>query len=165
MSGGDGAAGFCLWRLERRRHLATWRTGVGAKLAGGRWNSKGRAAVYGSLDPATAILEVAVHKGFKVLDCVAHVLICVRITDPESVFEVAAASLPNPNWLVPGSPSQGQQAHGDRLLAEHPFIVVPSTVSRHSRNIIMNPDTGGDLVAPVIEEAFALDPRLNPPAA
>lgn len=153
-----------LWRLERERHMASWSSGVGAKLAGGRWNTKGRAAVYGACDPSTAILEVAVHKGFKALDTIPHMLLCVRITDPDSVFEVVPQDLPNPNWLVPGSPSLGQQCYGDELLSRYPFITVPSTVSRHSRNIVMNPLTGQEGVEIVVIEPFALDPRLHPPA-
>jgi RES domain-containing protein len=52
----------------------------GAYRAGGRWNSRGLRAVYRSIDPATAILEVAVHKGLKALDIVPHVLTAVTIT-------------------------------------------------------------------------------------
>ncbi|PXX95983.1 RES family NAD+ phosphorylase, partial [Halomonas sp. LBP4] len=77
-----GNGDIFLWRLERKRHLETWDSGIGAELGGGRWNSKGRAAVYGSLDSSTAILEVAAHKGFKALDTVPHVLLCARILDP-----------------------------------------------------------------------------------
>lgn len=163
MAGPSTSTELCLWRLERKRHVATWESGIGAELGAGRWNSKGRAAVYGSLDPATAILEVAAHKGFKALDTVPHVLLCARILDPSRVFEVTAESLPNPNWLVPGSPGQGQQAHGDQLLTQYPFIIVPSTVSRYSRNIVMNPVTAEGLFELVLEEPFALDTRLNPP--
>nr|WP_299243575.1 RES domain-containing protein [uncultured Halomonas sp.] len=154
---------ICLWRLERKRHVETWDSGVGAELGGGRWNTKGRAAVYGSLDPSTAILEVAAHKGFKALDIIPHVLLCARILDSSLIYEVAPASIPNSNWLIPGSPGQGQQAHGDKLLEEHPFIVIPSTVSRHSWNIVMNPVTAQGLFEVVLEEPFALDTRLNPP--
>lgn len=154
---------ICLWRLERERHLETWDSGIGAKLGGGRWNSKGRAAVYGSLDPATAILEVAAHKGFKSLDITPHVLLCARILDTSQIHEVTPESLPNPNWLIPGSPGQGQQTYGDRLLEEYPFIIVPSTVSRHSRNIVMNPVSAQGLLELIIKEPFALDTRLNPP--
>ncbi|WP_196796267.1 RES domain-containing protein [Acidiphilium cryptum] len=49
-------------------YAASWDNGEGAHLGGGRWNSRGVRAVYYSLDPATAILEVAVHKGFGILD-------------------------------------------------------------------------------------------------
>lgn len=154
---------ICLWRLERERHVETWDSGIGAELGGGRWNSKGRATVYGSLDPSTAILEVAAHKGFRALDTIPHVLLCARILDHSQVHEVAPESLPNPNWLIPGSPGQGQQVHGDHLLDEHPFIMVPSTVSRFSWNIIMNPTSAKGLFQPVIKEKFSLDTRLNPP--
>lgn len=50
--------GLCLWRLERQIYIDTWDNGIGAELGGGRWNSKGQAAVDGSLDASTAILEV-----------------------------------------------------------------------------------------------------------
>ncbi|PXX94643.1 hypothetical protein CR157_21740, partial [Halomonas sp. LBP4] len=52
---------------------------------------------------------------------------------------------------------------GDYLLEEHPFIIVPSTVSRYSRNIVMNPVTALGLFELIVEEPFALDTRLNPP--
>jgi len=52
----------------------------------------------------------------------------------------------------PGSPGQGQQSHGDTLLDQHPFIIVPPTVSRHSWNIAMNPVTAEGLYEIVIEE-------------
>jgi RES domain-containing protein len=76
---------------------------------------------------------------------------------------ITADSLRNPNWLVPGSPGQGQQSHGDTLLDQHHFIIVPSTVSRHSRNIVMNPVKAEGPYEVVIEEPFALDTRLHPP--
>ena len=92
-----GAGGFTFWRLDLAVHAATWQTGEGSYRAGGRWNSPGIRAVYASLDPATAILEVAVHKGFKVLDTVRHILTSARITDPSQIHVIDAASLPNPN--------------------------------------------------------------------
>jgi RES domain-containing protein len=165
MAGRYPAGETCLWRLERKRHVETWDSGIGAELGGGRWNTKGRAAVYGSLDPSTAILEVAAHKGFKALDTIPHLLICARILDHSRIHEVTPASLPNPNWLMPGSPGQGQQAHGDSLLEQHPFIMVPSTVSRYSWNIVMNPVTAQGLFELVLKEPFAFDTRLNPPHA
>lgn len=68
-----GGKDFIAWRLDRDAYAPTWDSGEGSYLAGGRWNSKGVRAVYCSIDPATAILEVAVHKGFDVLDTVHHI--------------------------------------------------------------------------------------------
>lgn len=151
------------WRLDRSEHAATWFSGIGAELGGGRWNSKGVKAVYGSADPSTAILEVAVHKGFRALDCVPHVLTAARILDPSRVPRIVPSQIANPNWLIPGTPSLGQQKFGDELLERHPFILIPSTVSRHSWNIVMNPHLAQGLYEVVQQERFALDTRLNPP--
>jgi RES domain-containing protein len=50
-----------LWRLDLDSTGGFWDRGIGASNEGGRWNPVGYAAVYCSADPATAILEVAVH--------------------------------------------------------------------------------------------------------
>lgn len=165
MEAAHGRGELYLWLLDRKEHAATWFSGIGAELGGGRWNSRGVKAVYASADPSTAILEVAVHKGFRALDTVAHVLTGARVLDPSRVLRLNAEDVVNPNWLVPGTPSMGQQQFGNELLAEHPFILIPSAVSRHSWNIVMNPDLAEGLYEVVIQERFALDTRLNPPAS
>lgn len=151
------------WRLDRRRHAAGWDSGEGAARRGGRWNSRGRPAVYASLDAATAILEVAVHKGFPVLDSDPHVMTSFILSDPEGVHVVEPAEVPNPNWLVPGVPSAGQQGFGDGLLSRHGVFAVPSVVSRQSWNIVFDPRRTARRIVLRGQEAFALDPRLAPP--
>ena len=141
----------------------TWDSGEGAYRVGGRWNSKGRRTVYCALDPSTAILEVAVHKGFKTLDTVAHVLTGIKILDPALVHVVARAEVPNPNCLVSGIPSAGQQAFGDSLLADHLFVVIPSAVSTRSWNLIFDSQRAAGAYQLASQEPFALDTRLHPP--
>lgn len=153
------------WRLDQARHAATWNSGVGAEACGGRWNPKGLQVVYASLDAATAILEVAVHKGFETLDGVPHILTAARIRDVSTIHKVRLEDIPNPNWLVPGTPSHNQQAFGASLLARHPFVLIPSSVSRHSWNLLVNPVLARGLYERVLQERFGLDGRLNPPNA
>lgn len=153
-----------MWRLDRDRHAAAWDSGEGAYRAGGRWNSIGVRAVYCSLDPSTAILEVAVHKTFGVLDTVPHVLTAARFVDPTDIFVVEPASLPNPNWLHPGTPGAGQQRYGDALLAAHLFVAIPSAVSKHSCNLVFDAARVPGRYVLAFQERFALDTRLNPPA-
>jgi RES domain-containing protein len=160
-----GSDDFIAWRLDPAIHASTWASGEGAFRYGGRWNRKGVRAVYCSIDPSTAILEVAVHKGFRALDTVAHVLTAVNIADPSSVHVVDPASLPNPNWVKPGIPGAGQQAYGDQLLSEHKFIAIPSAVSSHSWNLIFVAATAAGAYDVRLQEPFALDTRLHPPAA
>jgi RES domain-containing protein len=160
-----GRAELVAWRLDPAQYRTSWDSGEGSYIFGGRWHRKGVRAVYCSLDPATAILEVAVHKGFEALDTIPHVLTAATITDLSNIHVVDPASLPNANWLRPGSPSAGQQAFGDALLAHHAFVVIPSAVSRYSWNVIFVASMAAGAYAVRFQEAFALDPRLHPPTA
>lgn len=150
------------WRLDQSKYSATWDSGEGAFLAGGRWNSRGVRAVYCSIDPATAILEVAVHKGFRALDMVPHVITSATI-DPTGVFVVEPDTIPNPNWLRPGIPSAGQQAFGDELLVKHGLVLIPSVVSTASWNLIFIASKAAGSYRMRSQDPFALDTRLHPP--
>jgi len=158
-----GPGHLVFWRLDRRIFAAAWDGGEGAYRDGGRWNSKGVRAVYAALDPATAIIEVAVHRTFAVLDTAPHVLTSARILDPADVRIVTAADVPNPNWLRPGAPSAGQQGFGDTLLAAHRFVLIPSVVSSHSWNVVFDPGIATGSYREVVQEPFALDTRLHLP--
>ena len=178
LPGALGGTELIAWRLETSKHLNTWQSAEGAFLFGGRWSSAGRRILYTSLDPATAILEVGVHKGLATLDAVAHTLLQIEILDPNQVFKVEHATVPNSNWLRPGTVSRAQQAFGDALLAAHAMVLLPSVVSTHSWNLLMNLDVGVEAAVQAGadtgvqagakffklrgSEAFALDPRLNP---
>ena len=159
-----GRGDLVMWRLDQARFAPTWDTGEGSYQVGGRWSSKGVRAVYAALDPATAIVEVAVHKGFRALDTVPHVLTSAQILNPGTVRIITSADVPNPNWLRPGAPSTGQQQFGDGLLAAHPFVLFPSVVSAHSWNVAFSPALAAGQYQQLAQEPFALDGRLNPPA-
>ena len=157
-----GGTGLVTWRLETTKHFATWQAAQGAFLVGGRWSSAGRRVIYTSLDPSTAIVEVGVHKNFDTLDSVPHTLLEIEIADPARVHVVDLATIPNPHWLHPGAVSAGQQAFGDTLLAVYPMVVLPSVVSSHSWNLLINVATAAGLFNLRRREPFAMDPRLNP---
>jgi RES domain-containing protein len=158
-----GGTELVAWRLDKGRHASTWDSGEGSFLAGGRWNSKGVRAVYCSLDPATAILEVAVHVGFRVLDTTPYVLTAVQVSDPASVYVVDPKAVHNPSWLVAGLPSAGQQAFGNQLLATQKFVLFPSAVSTHSWNLVFVSAIATGAYIVKLQEQFALDTRLHPP--
>jgi RES domain-containing protein len=156
-----GGTGLTVWRLESDKHLPTWDLAEGAFLVGGRWSSPGRRVLYTSLDPATTILEVAVHKGFNVLDTVPHKLLTLNIVSV-GVHIVEPSDIPNPNWLRPGTISLNQQKFGDALLDQYPLVVLPSVVSTHSWNLMINLLNASGLFTIKDQESFALDPRLTP---
>ncbi len=162
LPGALGGPDIVAWRLDDERFRSSWDSGEGAYRVGGRWNSKGVRAVYCSVDPATAVLEVAVHKGFKALDTVTHVLTALSVADPSDIYVVQPTSVPNPNWLRPGIPGAGQQAFGDELLSRHAFVLIPSAVSTHSWNVIFEAGKARGRYAFRSQERFALDTRLRP---
>jgi RES domain-containing protein len=51
------------WRIVKARHQAAAFDGEGARLYGGRWNSRGLPVVYMAASPALAALEMLVHVG------------------------------------------------------------------------------------------------------
>lgn len=154
-----------LWRLDRKTHAPTWDSGEGAFRVGGRWNSVGMRCVYCSLEPSTAILEVAVHVGFAFLNAARYVLTKARITDPSALHICQRGDIPNANWLTPGATSGGQQSFGDGMLAMHKFIALPSAVSPQSWNLIFIPSSASGSYVLEEQSPFALDPRLDPPPA
>lgn len=162
LPGALGGARLVGWRLDREKHAAGWDSGEGAFQVGGRWNGEGVRAVYAALDPATAILEVAVHVGFAVLDTQPHVLTRFAVDEAADVHVVGSDDVPDPAWLRPGVPGAGQRAFGDALLAAHAFIAIPSVVSSHSWNLLFDPARAAGRYRLIEQERFALDPRLSP---
>ncbi len=151
------------WRVDYALRAAVWDSGQGAEIDGGRWNPEGFAAVYCSVDPASAILEVAVHKTFSVLDTVPHVLTALQVQHAGDIHVVQPADVPNPGWLVPGTPSEEQQRFGMALLAQHAFILIPSAVSAHSWNLLFNPGVARHKYSLIQQEQLVIDTRLHPP--
>ncbi|MEX1153245.1 RES family NAD+ phosphorylase [Parvibaculum sp.] len=159
-----GGGELVVWRIDHARHASAWDSGEGAFRIGGRWNRRGRRAVYCAVDPATAILEVAVHKGFDALDTVPHILSAITISAPAGVRVVEPASIPDPGWLRPGIPDAAQQTFGDALLAENKFVAIPSVVSSHSWNLVFVAADAAGAYELKSQEPLILDPRLHSPA-
>ncbi|KAA5805533.1 RES domain-containing protein [Alkalicaulis satelles] len=153
--------GLHVWRLDKAVHAPTWHSGAGSALAGGRWNSTGRRVIYASLDPATAILEVAAHKTFPVLGALPHTLTRARLKPGLSIRVADEASWPDPDWLKPGIPVPARQAFGDRVLADHHVLIAPSAVSRHSWNAVIRAGDPQELFEDIAQEAFSPDRRLS----
>lgn len=159
-----GGQGLVAWRLDREKHAGSWESGEGAFQVGGRWNPAGVRAVYASLDPSTAILEVAVHKGFKVLDTQPHVMTAFRVADPSFVRVYQRSDIPDPDWLDPNVKSPDQRAWGKKQLEKEQIIVLPSAVSGDSWNLVFRPPFADDVLVDEKQKPFVLDPRLHPQA-
>ncbi|HEY7407465.1 MAG TPA: RES family NAD+ phosphorylase [Gemmatimonadaceae bacterium] len=146
-----------VWRLARLAHAKL--DGEGARLAGGRWNSRGRAAVYASSRLSLAALELLVHTDVPLVppDLVAFE---IAIPDTLEIESVDLASLPE-DWRLPGHRSC--RSIGDTWLAEERTAVlrVPSAVVPEELNYIINPaHRAAKSIQVVGRRKFAFDSRL-----
>jgi RES domain-containing protein len=128
-----------VWRLSQQAFAVDWHQGIGASMFGGRWNHKGRNAVYASADPATALLEVGVHTSLPSLTMVQYVKTAFAITDMADLHIVWPDEIPDEAWLTRGPPSNEQRDFGHALLDQHAFIALPSVVTKYSWNVIFDP--------------------------
>ena len=146
-----------VWRLARLAHVKL--DGEGARLAGGRWNSRGFPAVYTSSRLSLAALELLVHTEVTLVppDLVA----CeIEVADSIDVEGVEIAELPA-DWRLPGHP--GCRAIGDRWLAEERTAVlrVPSAVVPEEWNYLINPrHRAAKAIEIVRRRKFSFDARL-----
>ncbi|MEN9868984.1 MAG: hypothetical protein RL748_4574 [Pseudomonadota bacterium] len=153
-----------LWRIAKHtlQFSATDLSGGGAKVTGGRWNSKGKAVVYAASSIALAALETLAHLGDNIAIRNAFL---VRVTVPLATWKrrecLAAADLPA-TWAAepPGSTSV---ACGDSWLkaANSPLLLVPSVIVPEEYNVLINPahPATSKIEAEVLRQ-FVYDPRL-----
>jgi RES domain-containing protein len=134
-------------------------TGEGARLAGGRWNRPGRAAVYASGSRALALLETLVHvQAYRL----PPDLVLLQVSIPESVSRESWS----PDDLPDGWREIGADAaldRGDRWLREARAAVlrVPSALVPQEWNAVLNPlHPDHDRIRLVDVSPLRIDPRL-----
>lgn len=148
-----------LYRLSREKYASDI-SGTGAKLNGGRWNSRGKSALYTAENISLAILEVAVHLD---LDLIPEDYYLIEIELPET----ATIQTLNPSDLkrhwdsLPHSEST--QLLGDDFLVANEYLAlkVPSAIVPQEHNFIINPLHPDFLKVKITKtDAFSFDNRL-----
>lgn len=111
-------------------------TGSGAKLFGGRWNSKGVSMLYVSEHISLAVVEMLVHNEFNDF---SFELSLLHITFPDTieVKEVKHNKLKN-NWMDDYGYTRFM---GDQFIQSgtHSILKIPSAVITEENNFIINP--------------------------
>jgi RES domain-containing protein len=147
------------WRIFKPKHAASAFTGEGARLFGGRWNSKGTAVIYTAGSVSLATLEMLVHlQAPHLLD--AYLL--ARVTFADSLVENLAPKLLPADWRADPAPA-ATMAFGDRWVAEGRSAVlrVPSAIIESEYNYLLNPaHPAFRKIAIARAEPFGFDPRL-----
>lgn len=148
-----------LYRLSREKY-ATDISGTGAKLNGGRWNSRGKSALYTAENRSLAVLEVAVHMDFDLIP-EDYFLIVIELPEKASIKNITVSDL-SKHWdSLPHSEST--QLLGDDFLDANQFLAlkVPSAIVPHEYNFIINPlHPDFSKVKIITLEAFTFDNRL-----
>jgi RES domain-containing protein len=108
----------------------------GARLSGGRWNSKGVPVLYCATSESLAMLELRVHA--------PHPYPRVRLrfvidVPDDAVHEVPVAALPRGWNKLPPSPAS--KRFGDEWVAAGSSLglLVPSVIASEERNLLVNP--------------------------
>lgn len=148
-----------VYRLSKRKYAADL-TGLGARMAGGRWNSPGVAIVYTSDSRALCTAEIAVHTGLGLLPA-DYQLVTIMIPDTAIISVIDPEKLPK-NWRsFPYPPFT--RIWGDQFIRENRHLVLqaPSAVVPGDFNYLINPaHPEMDKVEIVRIEEFGFDERM-----
>lgn len=127
-----------LWRLVKTRHVANAFDGEGARLYGGRWNSRGTRMAYASGNSALAVLEVLVHLTGAGGLLPGYSLVAASV--PDTLVESLPPTTLPPDWNTFPVPTSTQLL-GDQWVASGRSLGlrVPSALVEAGFNILINP--------------------------
>ncbi len=132
-------------------------SGEGARLYGGRWNSKGLPVIYTSLAISLSLLEILVYSASydELLDNVL-----IRIEVPQMEVPSVSASAMSRNWQT--DPYICQYLGNEFLLQKQSLLLkVPSAIVPEENNILINPLHPDFKKVKIISvKRFAFDGRL-----
>jgi len=151
-----------VWRLVRPE-FADKLDGEGSGIAGGRWNPRGRRALYTSENLSLSVLEVYVHLAPEMRDELPA-LAAMRISVPDSggIARVSPERLAA--LLAEANPLAACQATGNDWISRGDDLVlqVPSILVPEEHNLVLNPaHPAMSDVSIVSRRSFHFDPRLT----
>ncbi len=111
-------------------------SGTGAKLFGGRWNSKGLGMLYVTENISLAVLEMLVHSQFKDFT-IELSLLSISLPNATEVKEIKISKLKQ-DWIFDNSYTK---FIGDEFIKSQNNLLlkVPSAVINDEHNFLINP--------------------------
>ena len=126
-----------VYRLAKAKHIRDL-SGVGARIAGGRWNVKGTAVLYTAESRALATVEYLVHVPIAIIPRNLK-MATLEVPDAASKATISIKDLP-PNWDHYPPPPQLATIGTDWILKNsHLLLYVPSAVVPGEHNVLINP--------------------------
>ena len=152
-----------LYRLTQKKFANTPFCPEGAKLYGGRWNSKGTEALYFAESESLCSLEVFVHVNNDPNIVDQYDLYRIEIPD-KLIAKLGEEDLPKTWRNIPAT--EETQEIGDEFLnalkPRYAALQVPSTVSPRDKNYVVNPNHPAMEISFKNHEKleFGFDPRI-----
>ena len=149
------------WRICRRRYASEAASGEGARLYGGRWNSRGVRLVYASTSLALAAVETFVNlePNLRPADLVS---IEGEIPETLEIGELDPTLLPK-TWYA--TRDESLRRFGDEWVraGKTLALILPSAAIRGERNLLLNP-AHADFSKVTLKEprVFEFDVRMFP---
>jgi RES domain-containing protein len=128
-----------LFRLSKSKYVSEL-SGEGARLFGGRWNSKGVEVIYTSESRSLALAETLVHLSLKRFTSGTHCLLVVTLPKEASLIEIEIQELPADWNKFPSPPALAYM--GDKWAKDRNSLAlkVPAAAVLGEYNYILNPN-------------------------
>jgi RES domain-containing protein len=148
-----------VYRLAKAKYIRDL-TGMGARIAGGRWNEKGAAVLYTSESRALATVEYLVHVPIAIIPKNLR-MATLEVPDAASAATISVRDLP-PNWdHYPPPPQLAKIGTGWIARNSHLLLYVPSAVVPGEHNVLINPAHRDMKHVKIVHvEAYKFDKRL-----
>jgi len=148
-----------VYRLSREKYASDL-MGTGVRINGGRWNSRGKSALYTAQNISLAKLEVTVHLN---LDLIPddYCLITIEFPNEAEIKTIKVDEL-SLDWDT-NPLSNSTQVIGDNFLNENKYLAfkVPSSIVHQEYNFIINPNYPSFSKVKIIKiEHFTFEDRL-----
>jgi RES domain-containing protein len=153
-----------VWRIavEAPTYSANDLSGTGAKMTGGRWNSKGTPVVYSAANIALATLETVHYLSGGGLPLNRYL---VRIDIPDAIWAARQVLDPLPGGWDAISAGLAARTAGDAWIAAGAtaLLLVPSVIVPDEYNVLINPQHGdtSSIVATTLKR-WIYDSRFFP---
>ncbi|MBS1911106.1 MAG: RES family NAD+ phosphorylase [Bacteroidetes bacterium] len=134
--------------------------GEGARLYGGRWNSRGTPLVYAAGSIALAVLELLVHTDPATLPADLTVY-TIELPDNITIEQISGRSLPKGWRKHPASIACARFGDAWAASLSTPALSIPSAIVPEEYNYLINPrHPDSHLIRVVRKRRFAFDQRL-----
>lgn len=147
------------YRIVHKKYADTL-SGEGARLYGGRWNTKGNSMIYTAQSSSLAMLEMLVQRNIQLVG-INYFLITIQIPDSIKIKNIDILEVPD-SWDA-NPPNETTKSIGDTFVNEREYMIlsVPSAVNPLESNFLIN-DQHPDFreVSIIDKEQIVFDKRL-----